>query len=71
MRNAIHASPTPCHEIGTLVGKGECYALRCADGAETWLELDRIPMHLIDQRVRITGLRYSLDFISVEGIGPV
>lgn len=71
MQEARPASPSPCNEIGTLVGKGECYALRCADGIEMWLELDRIPMHLIDQRVRITGLRYSLDFISVEGIGPV
>ena len=71
MYEARPASPSPCNEVGTLVGKGECYALRCADGIEMWLELDRIPMNLIDQRVRITGLRYSLDFISVEGIGPV
>lgn len=71
IRDAKSVGPNPCNETGTLVSKGQCYALRCEDGVEMWLEIDPIPLHLIDQQVRIAGLRYSPNLILVAGIGPI
>ena len=62
----IHSS---CRETGSFVAKGGCYALRRDDGAEFWLEMDRIPLHLLDRQVLIEGERYS-NLICVEVIGP-
>jgi len=56
--------------MGRLVAKNSCFALRCDDGDEYWLEMDRIPHHLIDQHVRIDGVMYGKSLISVAGIGP-
>jgi len=64
---SVHA---PCRELGSLVAKSGCYALRCDDGAEFWLEMDRIPLHLLDHRVRVEGARYAPNLISVDAIGP-
>lgn len=59
-----------CCERGEFVTKAGCYALRRPDGAEFWLELDRIPMHLIDQPVQVEGTRFPPDLIAVTAIGP-
>ncbi|MFS0735512.1 DUF5818 domain-containing protein [Sphingomonas sp. 1P06PA] len=59
-----------CHERGRLVMKGECYALRRDDGVEFWLEMDRIPQHLIDRPVIVEGTRFATTLISVALIGP-
>jgi hypothetical protein len=32
--------------------------------------MDRIPQHLIDQRVSIDGVMFGASLIAVEGIGP-
>ncbi len=53
-----------------LVSKDYCYALRCNDGKEFWLEMDSIPNHLIDQPVQIEGRLYRPNLVSVERIGP-
>lgn len=60
----------PCHERGRLVMKGACYALRRDDGVEFWLEMDRIPQHLIDRPVVVRGTRYPTALISVAMIAP-
>ncbi|RYE58004.1 MAG: hypothetical protein EOP18_01845 [Rhizobiaceae bacterium] len=60
-----------CHHIGRLIAKSNCFALRCEDGGEFWLEMDRIPHHLIDQNVSIDGVLYGKSLIAVEGIGPI
>lgn len=70
MQYLVQSAPLLCSETGTLFAKNYCYALRCPDGTEFWLEMDRIPTHLIDQTVRIEGRLYRPDLVSVERIGP-
>lgn len=65
------AQPSPCQAVGTLIFKNHCYALRDEDGAETWLELDMAPAHLIDHAVRVEGELYAHSHIWVDRIGPV
>lgn len=59
-----------CRQTGRLVAKSNCFALQCEDGREYWLEMDRIPHHLIDHRVKIDGVMFGKTLIAVEGIGP-
>ena len=59
-----------CHQTGWLIAKNNCFALRCEDGDEYWLEMDSIPQHLLDQRVNIDGVKYGETLIAVRGIGP-
>lgn len=66
---SVHASP--CEAVGTLIFKDHCYALRGDDGAVMWLELDRVPTHLVDHAVRVEGGLYSSKLICVDRIGPV
>ena len=60
-----------CSESGRLICKDNCYALRTGDGSDIWLEMDRIPLHLIEQRVTIEGQRYGRQLIQVEMVAPV
>lgn len=60
----------PCRETGRLISKSNCFALACEDGGEYWLEMEAIPQHLLDQRVRIDGVMFGGSLIAVEGIGP-
>ena len=60
----------PCRQTGRLISKSSCYALASEDGGEYWLEMDSIPQHLLDQRVRIDGVMFGSSLIAVEGIGP-
>lgn len=64
------AGQARCRQTGRLIAKSNCFALRCEDGGEFWLEMDRIPHHLIDQRVDIDGILFGKSLIAVEGIGP-
>ncbi|AGH51806.1 hypothetical protein G432_20620 (plasmid) [Sphingomonas sp. MM-1] len=59
-----------CREVGRFISKGGCYALHRTDGAETWLEIEPVPLQLIDQDVEITGERNGTDLIWVSAIGP-
>jgi hypothetical protein len=59
-----------CRRTGRLIAKNSCFALDCEDGGEYWLEMDRIPHHLIDQRVNIDGVLFGKSLIAVDGIGP-
>ena len=61
---------SPCRQVGRLIAKSNCFALACEDGDEYWLEMDRIPQHLLDQRVRIEGVMFGNSLIAVDGIGP-
>ena len=58
------------HQTGRLIVKNNCFALRCEDGGEFWLEMDRIPHHLIDLLVNIDGELFGTSLIAVDGIGP-
>lgn len=59
-----------CHQVGWLILKNSCFALRSEDGDEYWLEMDRIPHHLIDERVTLDGVWFGSKLIAVDGIGP-
>jgi hypothetical protein len=59
-----------CRRTGRLIAKNSCFALCCEDGGEYWLEMDRIPNHLVDQLVNIDGVLFGNSLIAVEGIGP-
>ena len=59
-----------CRQTGELIYKQWCYALRREDGSEIWLEMDRIPLHLVEQQVMVEGVVYGDEVLSVERIGP-
>jgi hypothetical protein len=59
-----------CQQTGWLIVKDGCFALRCEDGGEFWLEMDRIPHHLVDEVVNVVGILFGTSLIAVEGIGP-
>ncbi|MET0374664.1 MAG: DUF5818 domain-containing protein [Rhizorhabdus sp.] len=60
----------PCRQTGRLIAKNSCFALRCEDGGEYWLEMDCIPQHLVGRRVQIDGVMFGKTLIAVQGIGP-
>jgi hypothetical protein len=60
-----------CRKVGSFIEKGGCFALRCDDGEELWLEIDPIPLHMLDERVEITGQPFGATLIWVENIGPI
>lgn len=59
-----------CRQTGELIYKQWCYALRREDGSEIWLEMDRIPLHLVERQVMVEGIVYGGEVLSVERIGP-
>lgn len=68
-QNTLVDAP-PCQETGMFVMKDYCYTLLRPDGTQFWLELDRIPMNLVDQLVRIQGSLYGKNLICVDMIAP-
>jgi hypothetical protein len=71
MTGLVKREPTACSAEGRLISKSGCYALRRADGSEAWLEMDSIPLHLIDSHVFVSGRLFPADLIEVEMIGPI
>ncbi len=68
--STVQTNGSSCRQTGRLIAKNSCFALSCEDGGEFWLEMDRIPHHLIDLRVNIVGTLFGKSLIAVEGIGP-
>lgn len=68
---SLPVMPDRCVAEGQLINKSGCFALRQSNGDDIWLEMDRIPMHLIEQQVQIKGWRFQANFISVESVGPL
>lgn len=60
-----------CRETGRLILQDSCYALHCANGRRMWLEMDRIPLHLVEQEVSVEGERYGRNLIAVHTITPL
>lgn len=60
-----------CRTVGRFIAKGSSFALQDRAGADIWLEMDQIPLHLLDEDVEITGRHYGPSLIWVEAIGPV
>ncbi|WP_156677836.1 DUF5818 domain-containing protein [Sphingomonas profundi] len=67
---AAETGAARCRATGRFIAKEGAFALHGAD-ADVWLELDPIPLHLLDEDVEITGRRYGASLIWVEAIGPV
>jgi hypothetical protein len=63
--------PVASNEIGTLRATDGCLALFRPDGTRFWLEMDRIPQHLIDAAVRVEGVIHQRNLIVVNRIGPI
>lgn len=60
-----------CTRIGRFVAKDGCFALQQSAGLDVWLEVDPVPLHMLDDMVEITGRSYGANHIWVEAIGPV
>jgi hypothetical protein len=60
-----------CRRTGHFIAKGSCFALHERDGHDVWLEIDPIPLHLLEEEVEITGQQYGADLIWVKAIGPI
>jgi hypothetical protein len=63
-------APARCRKIGRFVEKDGCFALRGRD-SDVWLEIDPVPLHLLDEQVEISGQQYGRDLVWVTAIGPV
>ncbi len=70
-KQADRGSGRRCHLVGRFVDKESCFALRDDSGGEIWLEMERIPLHLLDEEVEITGRHYGESLVWVEAIGPI
>jgi hypothetical protein len=70
MTGLVKREPSPCSAQGRLISKSGCYALRRDDGSEAWLEMDSIPLHLVDSLVYVSGTLFPSDLIEVNMIGP-
>ncbi|USI73972.1 DUF5818 domain-containing protein [Sphingomonas morindae] len=64
------SDPAPCRRTGLFIAKAGAFALHDAAGRDLWLELDPVPLHLMDQQVEITGDLYGADHVWVRAIGP-
>lgn len=77
MSEKMAQSPSPvagepgCRKVGHFISKGGCFALREGAGPEVWLEIDPVPLHLLDEEVEIEGQAFGPDLIWVRGIRPL
>jgi len=57
-------------ETGTLVGDGSAFYLRRDLSGRYELEFRRIPVDLIEKRVRLVGTLVGDNLVSVDGVAP-
>jgi hypothetical protein len=55
-------------ETGTLIRKGENFALRRDVGGRYRLDLHRVPVGNLEKRVRVTGVLVADGLIDVESL---
>ena len=65
------AGASPCRRTGQFIAKGGCFALHGEDGIDMWLDIDPVPLHMLDQEVEVSGRLFGARHIWVEAIGPV
>ncbi|HEY0270807.1 MAG TPA: DUF5818 domain-containing protein [Sphingomonas sp.] len=65
------AGADACRKTGHFIAKGGCFALHGKDGVDVWLDIDPVPLHMLDQEVEICGRAFGARHIWVEAIGPV
>ena len=61
-------SPHPIDETGTLVREGCAFLLRRDLGGTYRLELSRMPVDLVEKRVRVVGVAAPDGIVIVEGV---
>lgn len=68
---AVAGAESGCRKVGHFIAKGGCFALQDDAGLDVWLEIDPIPLHLLDEEVEIEGQQFGPDLIWVKGIRPL
>ncbi len=58
-------------ETGTLIRDGGAFYLRRDAGGRYELELQRMPVDLVEKRVRLIGRLVGPDRVEAEGVAPV
>jgi len=61
---------TNIDETGTLIREGAAFLLRRDVGGHFWLELQRVPVNVVEKRVRVIGTIIADGLVTVDGIGP-
>jgi hypothetical protein len=59
-----------CRRVGQFVAKGGCFALHDPAGGDVWLEINPIPLHLLDEEVEIVGQHFGPELVYVKSIRP-
>jgi hypothetical protein len=57
-------------EHGTLTRDGGAFYLRRDLGGRYQLELQRLPVDLVEKRVRLVGTLVAADIAAVDGVAP-
>lgn len=61
---------TRIDEAGTLIREGGAFYLRRDLGDRYQLELQRMPVDLVEKRVRLVGTLVGTDLVSADGVAP-
>lgn len=61
---------TRIDEAGTLIREGGAFYLRRDLGGCYELELHRMPVDLVEKRVRLVGTLIGSDLVNADGVAP-
>lgn len=61
----------PVDETGTLTRDGGAFVLHRDLGGQYALQLQRVPVDLVEKRVRLVGTLVAEGVVSVEGVAPL
>lgn len=61
---------TAIDETGTLLRDGGAFYLRRDIGGRYQLELQRVPVDLVEKRVRVRGTLVGADLVNADGVAP-
>ena len=61
---------TRINETGTLIRDGGAFYLRRDLGGRYQLELHRMPVDLLEKRVRLVGTVVGPDLVNADGVAP-
>jgi hypothetical protein len=61
---------TVIDETGTLLRDGGAFYLRRDIGGRYQLELHRVPVDLVEKRVRVRGTLVGTDLVNADGVAP-
>ena len=61
---------TRIDETGTLIRESGAFYLRRDLGGRYQLELQRMPVDLVEKRVRLVGTLVGTDLVSADGVAP-